>query len=41
VLYLFLYDWRSALISCTAIPLSLLMAVLVLRPQGLFPVKNT
>jgi len=34
VLFVFLYDWRSALISCTAIPLSLLVAVLVLRWSG-------
>ena len=28
VLFLFLFDWRTSLISCTAIPLSLLAAVL-------------
>ena len=34
VLLLFLFDWRSALISATAIPLSLLAAVLVLSWRG-------
>ncbi len=35
VLYLFLRDWRSALISFLAIPLSLIAAVLVLKWQGI------
>ena len=30
----FLFDWRTALISLTAIPLSLIAATLVLRPMG-------
>ncbi len=30
VLFVFLYEWRTALISCTAIPLSLMTAILVL-----------
>ena len=30
VLFAFLYEWRTALISCTAIPLSLMTAILVL-----------
>ncbi|MEZ6072243.1 MAG: efflux RND transporter permease subunit [Pirellulales bacterium] len=34
VLILFLFDWRSALISATAIPLSLLAAVMVLSWRG-------
>jgi CzcA family heavy metal efflux pump len=34
ILFLFLFDWRSSLISCTAIPLSLLVAVLALRWMG-------
>jgi Cu/Ag efflux pump CusA len=34
VLVCFLFDWRTAVISLTAIPLSLLAAVLVLRWQG-------
>lgn len=34
VLTLFLYDWRSAVISITAIPLSLLAAALVLNYSG-------
>ncbi|WP_146587976.1 efflux RND transporter permease subunit [Posidoniimonas polymericola] len=34
VLLLFLFDWRSALISATAIPLSLLAAVMVLSWRG-------
>jgi CzcA family heavy metal efflux pump len=34
VLALFLFDWRSALISATAIPLSLMAAVLILAWRG-------
>ena len=34
VLVLFLHDWRTAFISITAIPLSLIGAVLVLRWHG-------
>ncbi len=34
VLIVFLYDWRTALISLTAIPLSLIAAALVLRYRG-------
>ena len=34
VLYLFLFDWRTALISATAIPFSLIGAVLVLGAFG-------
>lgn len=34
VLIAFLFDWRSAIISATAIPLSLIAAVLVLSWQG-------
>ncbi|MGJ5207336.1 efflux RND transporter permease subunit [Bradyrhizobium sp. HKCCYLR20261] len=34
VLLLFLYDWRTSLISCTAIPLSLFSAVLALQWMG-------
>lgn len=34
VLFVFLFEWRTALISCTAIPLSLLSAVVVLRWLG-------
>ena len=34
VLFFFLYDWRTALISLAAIPLSLLAAVLVLQAMG-------
>jgi CzcA family heavy metal efflux pump len=30
ILFAFLYEWRTALISCTAIPLSLMTAVMVL-----------
>jgi CzcA family heavy metal efflux pump len=30
VLFAFLYEWRTALISCTAIPLSLMAAIIVL-----------
>lgn len=35
VLFLFLADWRTAAISCTAIPLSLLAAVIVLEQMGM------
>ena len=35
VLFLFLYDWRTSVISCTAIPLSLLAAITVLQRMGL------
>ena len=34
VLALFLHDWRTAFISITAIPLSLVAAALVLRWRG-------
>ena len=34
VLVLFLFDWRIALISCVAIPLSLIAAMLVLQWRG-------
>ncbi|MGJ4930489.1 efflux RND transporter permease subunit [Bradyrhizobium sp. HKCCYLS2038] len=34
VLFLFLYDWRTSIISCTAIPLSLFSAVLALNWMG-------
>lgn len=34
VLFLFLYEWRVALISCTAIPLSLIAAIVVLYLRG-------
>ena len=34
VLLVFLYDWRTALISIIAIPLSLIAAALVLRYRG-------
>jgi CzcA family heavy metal efflux pump len=34
VLFFFLYEWRTALISCTAIPLSLMAAMMVLYLQG-------
>ncbi|MCG8603975.1 efflux RND transporter permease subunit, partial [bacterium] len=34
VLFAFLYEWRTALISCTAIPLSLMAALLVLYMRG-------
>jgi CzcA family heavy metal efflux pump len=34
VLFFFLYEWRTALISCTAIPLSLMTAMLVLYFRG-------
>jgi CzcA family heavy metal efflux pump len=34
ILAAFLFDWRTALISCTAIPLSLVAAALVLRQAG-------
>ena len=34
VLVLFLFDWRIALISCVAIPLSLIAALLVLQWRG-------
>lgn len=34
VLFTFLYEWRTALISCTAIPLSLMSAMMVLYFRG-------
>ncbi|MBI2800749.1 MAG: efflux RND transporter permease subunit [Gammaproteobacteria bacterium] len=34
VLFLFLFDWRTAAISCTAIPLSLLTGTIVLEMLG-------
>lgn len=34
VLFLFLFDWRTSVISCTAIPLSLITAVLALQWAG-------
>ncbi len=34
VLFLFLFNWRTGLISLTAIPLSLLVAVVILRELG-------
>ncbi len=34
VLFIFLYSWRTAVISCTAIPLSLLVAVTLLQQMG-------
>ena len=34
VLFLFLFDWRTSFISCTAIPLSLIAAVLALQWTG-------
>ncbi len=34
VLMAFLYEWRTALISCTAIPLSLMSTVMVLDYMG-------
>jgi CzcA family heavy metal efflux pump len=34
VLFLFLFDWRTSVISCTAIPLSLLTAVLAVQWMG-------
>jgi CzcA family heavy metal efflux pump len=34
VLFFFLYEWRTALISCTAIPLSLMAAMMVLYMRG-------
>lgn len=34
VLFLFLFDWRTSVISCTAIPLSLIAAVLALQWMG-------
>jgi CzcA family heavy metal efflux pump len=34
VLFVFLYDWRTALISTVAIPLSLIAAAIVLRYRG-------
>ncbi len=34
VLLVFLFDWRTALVSATAIPLSLIGAVLVLGCSG-------
>lgn len=34
VLFLFLFDWRTSVISCTAIPLSLIAPVLVLQWMG-------
>jgi len=34
ILFLFLYEWRVALISCTAIPLSLIAGGLILYLQG-------
>jgi len=35
VLFLFLYDWRTSVISCSAIPLSLLAAITILESMGL------
>ncbi len=35
VLFTFLYEWRTALISCTAIPLSLMSAMMVLYFRGI------
>lgn len=35
VLFLFLLDWRTAAVSCTAIPLSLIAAVIVLQRFGM------
>ena len=35
VLFAFLYEWRTALISCTAIPLSLMSAMMVLYFRGI------
>lgn len=35
VLFVFLYEWRTALISCTAIPLSLMTAVMVFYFHGM------
>ncbi len=34
ILFAFLFEWRTALISCTAIPLSLMAAVMVLHSWG-------
>ncbi len=34
ILFAFLYEWRTALISCTAIPLSLIAATMVLDFRG-------
>ncbi|MBN8890471.1 MAG: efflux RND transporter permease subunit, partial [Rhodospirillales bacterium] len=34
ILFLFLFDWRTSIISCTAIPLSLVAAVLALQWMG-------
>jgi CzcA family heavy metal efflux pump len=34
ILFAFLYEWRTALISCTAIPLSLMAATMVLYFRG-------
>lgn len=34
VLFLFLFDWRTSIISCAAIPLSLIAAVLALQWMG-------
>ncbi|MCC8967918.1 efflux RND transporter permease subunit [Bradyrhizobium sp. Pear76] len=34
ILFLFLFDWRTSVISCTAIPLSLIAAVLALQWAG-------
>ncbi|WGD54751.1 efflux RND transporter permease subunit [Bradyrhizobium sp. CB1650] len=34
VLFLFLFDWHTSIISCTAIPLSLIAAVLALQWMG-------
>jgi CzcA family heavy metal efflux pump len=34
ILVAFLFDWRTALISCTAIPLSLMSAAVILRMAG-------
>jgi CzcA family heavy metal efflux pump len=34
VLFVFLFDWRTSVISCTAIPLSLLTAVLAVQWMG-------
>lgn len=34
ILFAFLYEWRTALISCSAIPLSLMSAMMVLHARG-------
>jgi CzcA family heavy metal efflux pump len=34
ILFAFLFEWRTALISCTAIPLSLMAAIMVLYLRG-------